>query len=1059
MFKEGQLSLIKGPSGVGKSSIPEAITWALYGRVRSIKNKNAEKQLYYVEITFPTFIIYRQGNPKLLKYFCIANMGAKGNTYQDEVAQSMITNIFGNEKLWYSCSYIEQNNRCPLLYGSNTERMALLNTLSFWLDNPDKYIDKIDEEIKLKNTEFQAIQAVYTNQVNILSNDIKNKPIGIEYIKKILDKYNLGDNITTSDIDNMIGIKRVLLAELFTELNLQNQLKGVLTMINSKLDTYKIKLESHQGINYTSFIKNISVKISDLEEDISTFNTAMKNKDIELNIIKNTTTDNFNTFNSLLKEKDTLSKKYREYNEKNDIYTVGISKLLMDINIFKKINGFKINDKFDDYAEVYRELKSRYDNFQKIISDIHVEYKNKENIIATSKNNILNNINKKIKLVSKKESNINQLNLYNNKINEYNNELIKFGEMYTEIGSGNKINDIENFNYMEHDIWKSKENEMEILKYTKICNELKVGYTTEEINKYKDAVNEKIKELETIIKDININKEINLLLGKINELGPLIEVSDDDIYKQTNEYNELLKYENTLNCPHCNKLVKYINGKLIIENGTNISKDDIKISFEKLRCLKEQRIKGINKNELLSQINILKLKLNGNGNYDGNYDENNIEVIIKQCKDLINLLDSIKIIKLGIHTSNEIEYIIKYNKAKKDIIEYKKKETEITNYINLKSIITSELSDINTELISFDALNLDTEYYTLELENLNKEYKDELEKLMIMSAHAWELCDVITQYNSKYVYYKNQESEISTLKDNMGSINKELVDINLKLSNLSKLDMNTDKVNVSIKENIEWYSTKINESIKVLNMKKEELSILNHNYTLYLNTLRDVEDYTSQLKEINGKFNENILTDYTNTETYLKDLIKLKEELIYKVEVEKRKKNTVDVYDNILKMFNELKNLNLLKKSAYDLQCEQLQSTVNTINGTLNSILRDIFDQPIRVVLKLYRENKVSDRLVAAVNFSVLYQGIEYDNINNLSGGEKDRVSLALTLALSSVNGSPFLFLDETMASLDGELREMCIHSIRNCMRNNKTVIVIDHESVQGSFDDVLILS
>lgn len=42
IFKEDKVTLIKGKSGIGKSTIFEAITWCLYGKIKGIKNKNIE---------------------------------------------------------------------------------------------------------------------------------------------------------------------------------------------------------------------------------------------------------------------------------------------------------------------------------------------------------------------------------------------------------------------------------------------------------------------------------------------------------------------------------------------------------------------------------------------------------------------------------------------------------------------------------------------------------------------------------------------------------------------------------------------------------------------------------------------------------------------------------------------------------------------------------------------------------------------------------------------------------------------------------------------------------
>ena len=92
------------------------------------------------------------------------------------------------------------------------------------------------------------------------------------------------------------------------------------------------------------------------------------------------------------------------------------------------------------------------------------------------------------------------------------------------------------------------------------------------------------------------------------------------------------------------------------------------------------------------------------------------------------------------------------------------------------------------------------------------------------------------------------------------------------------------------------------------------------------------------------------------------------------------------------------------------------------------------------------------------VNFSIYYNNSTYDNIMGLSGGEKDRISLALTVALACVNPSPVLFLDECMSSLNVDLRENCIDALKKFVvgPTGKTLINIEHSGIDGYYDSVI---
>ena len=99
--------------------------------------------------------------------------------------------------------------------------------------------------------------------------------------------------------------------------------------------------------------------------------------------------------------------------------------------------------------------------------------------------------------------------------------------------------------------------------------------------------------------------------------------------------------------------------------------------------------------------------------------------------------------------------------------------------------------------------------------------------------------------------------------------------------------------------------------------------------------------------------------------------------------------------------------------------------------------------------------NKVSNTLqFAHVNSSIKYKGVEYDDIKQLSGGEGDRISLALILSLNQVSSSPIVMLDECISSLDGTLKEACINSMKTL--SGKTIICVDHEGVEGYYDKTI---
>ncbi len=140
---------------------------------------------------------------------------------------------------------------------------------------------------------------------------------------------------------------------------------------------------------------------------------------------------------------------------------------------------------------------------------------------------------------------------------------------------------------------------------------------------------------------------------------------------------------------------------------------------------------------------------------------------------------------------------------------------------------------------------------------------------------------------------------------------------------------------------------------------------------------------------------------------------------------------------------------------ALERESSILQQRIDSINYNLARITAKLFDTPIAIRLQLYKEIKTHGLMRPCVNFNIVYQGGEFDNINQLSGGEGDRISLALTLALALMSKSPIILLDECFAALNNELKCRGIRTISK-LAKCKTVLVICHESVEGFFDAVV---
>ncbi len=137
MGDEGMV-LISGPSGRGKTSLLNAIYFALYGTGTKVCSFGCTS--CSVELEFGSFLIKRSRRPNRL----VLEIGKDG-FYEDATAQSIINEKFG--KAFDITSYVQQDTFRSFVLMSPLEKLAFLERLLF---------EKVDiKEMKNKTKELQ----------------------------------------------------------------------------------------------------------------------------------------------------------------------------------------------------------------------------------------------------------------------------------------------------------------------------------------------------------------------------------------------------------------------------------------------------------------------------------------------------------------------------------------------------------------------------------------------------------------------------------------------------------------------------------------------------------------------------------------------------------------------------------------------------------------------------------------------------------------------------------------------------------------------------------------
>ena len=308
-----------------------------------------------------------------------------------------------------------------------------------------------------------------------------------------------------------------------------------------------------------------------------------------------------------------------------------------------------------------------------------------------------------------------------------------------------------------------------------------------------------------------------------------------------------------------------------------------------------------------------------------------------------------------------------------------------------------------------------------------------------------------------------------------------------------------------IESNIEQLSLMVQYDpnyIKLIKEKVETATLLPHFKSLYdrLNYLESqvidtIESNISSLELERKQLNQEIAINYSQTEQYRKDLIRIEtitteiDQIGYdlqelsKLKLEKetntvelnrlkelilahqffetfeKQRNIVETHKtNLLKYIEYESNVLKLKTIIQEITSQAMEETIQAINYVTNEILKKIFESDIQVILKTHKDLKTKEKVKLQVNLQVTYRSCVYDSPSRLSGGEQDRISMALTLAIAKVNSSPILLLDECMSSLDQDLQELCLESITEFLPN-KSILHICHGATKGQHGRTLELN
>lgn len=943
VFTEGKIHLLKGPSGIGKSTIFAAIQWVLYSGLQHVYNNAGATNKCSVTLDLdldsnkPKLRIYRQKRPELLRVTVFLPEGGENN-YEDQVAQQVINGYFGTKEAWMACCFLQQGARSYLLSASNADKMELLNTLSFSADDPDVFLNKIDTELNRTQNEFTIKQGTFAQECERFNRDINTAGVDMNQFIPMEERTILVNQITE------LQVQQQQLEKEFTE---YQRAKGIQSSLNDSKNNLLTTLTSIQ-IPKADSLTELEAELDLLQKKSNLVPHLMQAARLET-------------------ELQGVEKRLREIPP--------ITQEITDADI----GTASVQQKtYDDGNSICRAYGCVYD--LKTITDM------------MSKDQQTLEIQPKLQTLI-------QINQLETEYQTTDKSLQQLGPITQEI-TDNEIATatVQQKVYDDSNV---------------ICKTYNCSYDSkiiaDEISKAQQALDLQPK-LQTLL-------QINQLQASLNALdGPTS--TDEEVASAREKIIKLQASLSILKCPHCAKPIRNINNNLVPGESEPATPGQIQDAQSQLAVIIKNRQRSLEIETLKKQLESM-VKVLGDHNLIASAASAPLTVPeINKLREKITALSRVQFVEAPKQNPLVLRQIMTAN-------------TQRRTYEEKKQALIKQIKSL-TQLLGDFTLPTDNPSLAkpLTLPEINKLR----EKITTLSRVQFVEAPKQSPLALRQIMTNNTQRKMCEDKEK---------NIKEELSKLQQLYTCEEKLDpVALQQRMSAIKTEIT-SVHQINERHRVLS-------------QQFDDVITKLSGLS--IDESVAQRLNDTRT---NLTESKQKMVTCTKIDElmtRQKTLEEQRALLEKLHKDLTNCHRLKGVALEVECHTLQSTVDSINLALAEMGTQLFDEPISISLQLFKTLKTKDRVKPSVNVAISYRGGEYDNVNQLSGGEGDRISLAITLALARISSCPLLLLDECLSALDGQLKEASLKVMRRTLGDTKTVIIVSHDSVEGYYDSITTL-
>jgi len=790
--------LITGKTGSGKSTLFDAITYALYNKttggkdIASLRTKTAlDKDKTQVNFDFELsgkkyrierILAYLKAGNKNLTSGKVALMQYNDGklevlaTKEQEVKEKVEELIGLDDKQFCQIIILPQGKFKEFLLSKSSEKKETLRSL-FNTYFYQKFVEQLQEQAKkLDSSHKQKEKELITRFEQF---DIEEEFTKFEYLKD--ENFEEMLSIIHSQEQTVKNEKKELL-KLERSFSKEKEKFIELSKLNDKLlqlESNKLELEELcKKDDYYSKLKLEVEKLKELQKSkdkIIEYSTLL-NKQSQLRKLEKDLLIDTDKYKLDLENNKKLQLELNSQKDKIEELRKETVDYKFFYNNFNELNSAKAN--IEIYSETLEELALKKETYKELDSRLKVSKEG--HLEDIEEKNILESSIGKLKLeILKKEQDVEKLEEYNNKFSEVNDKSLKLTLDKKQL----EELEVEKKKLEQEVILLNKNKEQEVLNgfllklhegdECPLCKQ-KIEHlpeipsleaVDESIEKSLQKVNKDTIQLETLIKkDEEEIERISALLKnledtinfkskeelsqledelktenlKLTDISKEIKISEDrikDLNQEIEELSELLKNEDEIKQKHLEAKNKIEQ----FEKNVKIELDNFADYYEKIQSQVEEFDNNSNSlqknsNELL----VRKTKLETE-------QKNNKENLVEVSKRIESIIESFRDSKLN-------KYYITLEMAEENIAELVKLEeyeSQISKFEDAKKIIVNIIEKLEEELQDIEQPDLEEEHQ--KLQNIESQVNDFIEKVAVLNTRLENNKKLYDKIYSEYI--------------------------------------------------------------------------------------------------------------------------------------------------------------------------------------------------------------------------------------------------------------------------------------------------------------------